>query len=366
MAKKNNAYKPVTVKEHPVQSIKEAGLFNLTLKDGTRAVFIANSGFPHFDEGLLSQQLKHIADVKPGVLFLLGHMGDSGAFQATIEDEKNFLHTYADSEPVIAARKHKYFEERVMSLGKSFGDFIKGFADASPDATIVWIPAWVNLGLPNELDILDWIHQKKRLLDSWTSNHTDSPDQPSQPFVTLPETLEGLLGLENEPRIKILPFGAAVLINEKLLVLGGSFRRRHAGDSPWIEWEQRGYSIVRAVDGKASSGWATNIQSTIPEPIYNCIQVHELGYGWEAKEYGHLGDYHRRCQAILSGSFFFGTFFGDISPFMPGNDGRRTLYVQGRAYTEDTPGGQPNGGELTLYDASQAAASSSTTENTGG
>jgi len=351
MAKRNNTYKPITVKEHPVQSVKEAGLFQLTLKDGIRAVVIANAGFPHTDKGFRDAQLKHIADVKPGVIFLLGHMGDSGAFQAIIEDEKNFLHTYADSAPVIAARQHPLFEDRVRSLGAAFGDFIRGYADAAPEATVIWIPAWVNLGLPNELDILDWIHQKKRFLDSWTGNHPDSVDAPSNPFDQLPETLEGLLGLEDDKRIKILPFGAAVLINDKTLVLGGSFRRRHAGDSPWIEWEQRGYSVIRAVDGKAGSGWATNIKVTVPEPIYNCVQVHEIGYGWEAKEYGHLGDYHRRCQAILSGSFFYGEFFGDVIPFMPGKDGRRTLYVQGRSYTEETPGGQPNGGELTLYNA---------------
>ena len=365
MAKRNNTYKPVTVKEHPVQSIKEAGLFNLTLKDGVRAVFVANGGFPHCDEGFHQQQLKHIADVKPGVIFLLGHMGDSGAFQATIEDEKNFLHTYADSAPVIAARSHAMFEDRMRSLGAAFGEYIKSFANAAPEATVLWIPAWVNLGLPNELDILDWMHQKKRFLDSWTSNHPDSSDAPSNPFDSLPETLEGLLGLEDEKRIKILPFGAGILINNKTLVLGGSFRRRHAGDSPWIEWEQRGYSIVRAVDGKAGSGWATQIKVTVPEPIYNCVQVHEIGYGWEAKQYGHLGDYHRRCQAILSGSFAYGEFFGDVCPFMPGKDGRRTLYVQGRTYTEETAGGLPNGGELTLYDASQESDKTATTGNKG-
>ena len=352
MAKKVNSYIRPTVKEHPVQSVKEAGLFNLTLKNGTRAVFIANAGFPHFDKGFHAQQLKHIADVKPGVIFLLGHMGDVGAFQAIAEDEKNFLHTYADSAPVIAARQHPLFEARVRSLGSAFGDFIRGFADAAPNATVIWLPAWVNLGLPNELDILDWVHEKKRYLDTWTSKNPDSIDAPSNPFDSLPETLEGLFGLENDKRIKIMPFGAAVLINEKMLVLGGSFRRRHAGDSPWIEWEQRGYAaIVKAVDGKAGSGYATFIRTTVPEPLYNCVQVHEIGYGWEAKEYGHLGDYHRRCQAILSGSFYFGTFFGDVSPFMPGTDGRRSLYIQGRQYTEDSAGGLPNGGELKLWDA---------------
>lgn len=350
MAKRNNTYKPVTVKEHPVQSVKEAGLFDLTLKDGARAVFVANSGYPHFDASLHKQVLRHITDVQPKVVFLLGGMGDSGAFQALIEDEKNFLHTYADAAPVTAARKHPMFEDRVRALGASFGEFIREFADACPTANVIYIPSWVNLGLPNELDILDWSHQKKRFLDSWTSNHPDAMDAPSNPFDTLPTTLTELLGLENDRRIHVLPFGAAVLINNGTLVLGGSFRRRHAGDSPWIEWEQRGYSVIKAVDGKSGSGWATSITTTVPEPVYNCVQVHEIGYTWEAKEYGHLGDYHRRAQSILSGSFYFGQFFGDVVPFIPGKDGRRTLYVQGRSYTEETAGGGPNRGSVTLIE----------------
>jgi hypothetical protein len=371
---KINAYKPITVREHAVQSVKEAGLFEITVPDGTRAVFIANAGFPHFDKGLRDVQLRHIKDVQPGVIFLMGHMGDSGAFQAIIENEKNFLHTYADSEPVTAAREHPLYEGRVRSLGAAFGDFIKGYAEAAPNATVIWIPAWVKLGLPNELDILDWVHQKKRFLDSWVSNHPDSVDAPSNPFDSLPETLEGLFSLEDvavtikstedpalgdqSKRIKIMPFGAGVVVNGETLVIGGSFRRRAAGDAPWIEWEQRGYkATIRSVDGKAGSAYQTSLKTTVPEPIYNCIQVHEIGYGWEAKEYGHLGDYHRRCQAFLSGSFFYDTFFGDVVPFLPGADGRRTLYLQGRTYTEETAGGKPNGGKLTLWSAPAEPAS---------
>jgi hypothetical protein len=368
MAQKNNTYKPITVKEHAVQSVKEAGLFQIAVPDGTRAVFIANAGFPHFDKGFRDVQLKHIKDVQPRLIFVMGHMGDSGAFKAVIENETNFLHTYADSEAVMLARQEPMFEGRIRSLGKSFGEFIKGYADAAPNATVIWIPAWVNLGLPNELDILDWVHQKKGFLDSWVGKHPDSMDAPSNPFDALPGTLEGLFSLEDvavtvhstedpalldqSKRIKIMPFGAAVEVNGETLVIGGSFRRRAAGDAPWIEWEQRGYKCtIRAVDGKAGSGYQTSLKTTVPEPIYNCVQVHEIGYAWEAKEYGHLGDYHRRCQAFLSGSFFYDTFFGDVVPFMAGADGRRSLFLQGRTYTEETAGGKPNGGRIELWNA---------------
>jgi hypothetical protein len=53
----------------------------------------------------------------------------------------------------------------------------------------------------------------------------------------------------------------------------------------------------------------------------------------------------------LSGSFFYDTFFGDVVPFLPGADGRRTLYLQGRIYTEETAGGKPNGGRISLWSA---------------
>jgi hypothetical protein len=59
----------------------------------------------------------------------------------------------------------------------------------------------------------------------------------------------------------------------------------------------------------------------------------------------------------LSGSFFYDTFFGDVVPFLPGADGRRTLYLQGRTYTEETAGGKPNGGKLTLWSAPAEPAS---------
>jgi hypothetical protein len=356
MAQRNNTYKTPTVKEHAVQSVKEAGLYDLTLKDGARAVFVANTGFPHHDTNLHKVVLQHIADVQPKVVFLLGGMADSGAFVALIDNERNFLHTYGHAAPVTAARKHVMFEDRVRSLGASFGEFIREYADACPTANVVYVPSWVNLGLPNELDILDWCHAKKKYLDSWTSNHPDAVDAPSNPFDTLPTSLTELLGLEGEKRIQILPFGAAVLVNDKTLVLGGSFRRRHAGDSPWIEWEQRGYSVIKAVDGKSGSGWANSIRTTVPEPVYDAVQVHEIGYGWNAKEFGHLGDYHRRAQSILSGSFYFGEFFGDVVPFFPGKDGRRTLYVQGRSYTEEAAGGGPNRGTVTLVEVDETPA----------
>ena len=349
----NPQLKNVTVKEHAVQSMKEAGQYELVVPDGARIVAIANGGFPHYDKNFHAMQLAHIADVKPHVVFLLGGMADVNAFKALAEDEKNFLHTYHDSEPVVVARTtNRKFEDRCYSLANALGEYIQSFAEASPETTVIWIPTWVNLGLPNELEILEWIDQKKRYLDQWTARNLESPDAPSNPFESMPDNIAELTGINDHKRIQVLPFGAGVLLNGKTLFLGGSFRRRHAGDAAWVEWEQRGYSIVRGVDGKLSSGWSQSIKSTIPEPTHNWQQVHEVGYSWEAREYGHLGDYHRRCQGIFSGIVFHNEVFGEVCPFVRGADGRRSLFIQSRAYTEATPGGLPNGGVLKLYDPS--------------
>ncbi len=64
-----------------------------------------------------------------------------------------------------------------------------------------------------------------------------------------------LFGLKDHPNVKVLRPGAGVILNNQLLFMIGSFKRRHPGDASFIEWEQRGLSIVLGFGGKIASSW---------------------------------------------------------------------------------------------------------------
>lgn len=346
MAKKNSMFKPVVVKEHAVQGLPEAGIYDLELDNGTKIVAVANTLFPNHDENAVQLILQHIERTRPEVVFLLGHIADEDSFRALADTEFNFLHRAKDREALAEAIAQDGFEEKVLSLGKANGDFIKRFAAFG--ASVFYIPSWTNIGLPNELGIMDYVQMKKRFLDSWAANHPDASDIPSDPSVQLPTEIDALFGIDGLENIQVLPYGAAVLVNGQTLFMVGSFRRRAAGDSAIEEWMQRGYDIVKSVDGKSGSAWWTDIEHTLPEPVYNSHQSHEIGYLWQANRNGHLGDYHRRSQSFGTFVLHFNHLFGEVVPFVPGTDGRRSIVVEGVTYTEETNGAKKNGGTLKL------------------
>jgi hypothetical protein len=346
MAKKNSMFKPVVVKEHAVQGLPEAGIFDLQLDNGTKIVAVANTLFPNHDENAVKLILAHIERTRPEVVFLLGHIADEDSFRALADTEFNFLHRAKDAAELTEALAQDGFEEKVLSLGKANGEFIKRFAAFG--ASVFYIPSWTNIGLPNELGIMDYVQMKKRFLDSWAANHPDASDVPSDPSIALPTEIDQLFGIDGLENIQVLPYGAAVLVNGKALFMVGSFRRRAAGDSAIEEWAQRGYDIVKAVDAKTGSAWWTDIEHTLPEPVYNNHQTHEIGYLWQANRNGHLGDYHRRSQSFGAFTVFFDHLFGEAVPFVPGKDGRRSIVVEGFSYTEETNGAKKNGGSLKL------------------
>lgn len=346
MAKKNSMLKPVVVKEHAVQGLPEAGIYDLQLDNGTKIVAVANTLFPNHDENAVKLILAHIERTRPEVVFLLGHIADEDSFRALADTEFNFLHRAKDREQLAEAIAQDGFEEKVLSLGKANGEFIKRFAAFG--ASVFYIPSWTNIGLPNELGIMDYVQMKKRFLDSWAANHPDASDIPSDPSVQLPTEIDALFGIDGLENIQVLPYGAAVLVNGTALFMVGSFRRRAAGDSAQEEWAQRGYDIVKSVDGKSGSAWWTDIEHTLPEPVYNSHQTHEIGYLWQANRNGHLGDYHRRSQSFGAFTIYFDHLFGEVIPFVPGTDGRRSIVIEGVSYTEETNGAKKNGGTLKL------------------
>jgi hypothetical protein len=131
----------------------------------------------------------------------------------------------------------------------------------------------------------------------------------------------------------------------------GDFKRRHAGDAAFIEWEQRGYSIVRSFGGMLSSGWHTTTKHTQPSLTKLQHQEHETGYIWDDRLNGHLRDYDRRAPGFFSGEYRLGELFGTCIQIIRGNDDRRSfLGTDFRIYTEEEAGGLDNGGTLSLDD----------------
>jgi len=344
---KGTSYKSVVVKEDPKTSLTEAGIYPLKLEDGRRAVAIGHLYFPSHDRSMFAVLLQYLRDTRPDVVFLLGGMIDEDAFKALSDQEDSYLHDYPDAPEVEAAREEPSFEKMVLALGKTCGKFIKEIQSAS-GGLLIYIPSATHLSMSNEVRLMEYIQFKKRYLDNWSDNHPDAPELPNDPSISLPRQLAELLQIDGCTKIKVLRYGAAVLVNNHTLFMIGDFRRRNAGDASKVEWEQRRLNIVRSFDGKVASNWMTTPNHTMPGLKLNFWQFHEVGYLWDPSRMGHLRDYDRRAPGFFTATVVGGGLFGQAVIILRGKDGRRSFVVDGVPYTEKEPGCLPNGETLTL------------------
>ncbi|MBK9141505.1 MAG: hypothetical protein IPM23_03345 [Candidatus Melainabacteria bacterium] len=332
---KGTSFKRVTVKEDAKTSLAEAGIFELSkLPDGTRIVALGYMYYPHHDRNLVETVLDYLRATKPGVVFLLGGVIDEDAFKAFGEDQDNYLHQYPETAEVQAAMAAGGFEDQVLKLGETCGKFIESIQEAS-GGMVIYIPSATHLSMSNEVRIMEWIQQSKRIRDSWAVNHQDASDLPSDPSIELPKSLELLFNLHNHPWIRVQPYNSGVLVNGKFLFKIGDFRRRSPGDTSYVDWEQDGFDgIIRSFDGKVSSSWMSRAEHTMPGLQLTFNEQHEVGFLWDRKRMGHLRDYDRRAPGFWTGVVVDGDIFGQSVPIIGGNDGRRSFVVDGVAYTE--------------------------------
>jgi hypothetical protein len=343
MPNKSTKYKQVTVKEIPRTSLQEAGIFRLTLPDGAKVVAMANARWPHHDRSLDAMFKQFITEYQPDVVVLLGQMLDHEAFKSLTEDERNYLHKHPDTQEVSTARDAGGFDDQVKSLREQAGEYIRSFAIGK--TKVFFIP-----GVSTEYKIMEWVQQEKGFRDNWAANNPEAVDQPSDPDRKIPSQFDKFLCLNKTARVKVLPYEAALLINDHTLYMIGDFKRRHPGDAVYVEWEQRQYSLVRSFDGKLSSAWHTAVENTQPTLWKTFHENHEVGYFWDDVLNGHLRDYDRRAQGFFYGEYHLGELFAETAFVMRGTDDRRSFVVNGKPYTEETPGGLSNGGELDLND----------------
>jgi len=343
MPNKSTKYKQVTVKEIPRTSLMEAGIFRLTLKDGSKVVALANARWPHHDRSLDTMFKQFIADYQPDVVVLLGSMLDHEAFKSLTEDERNYLHKHPDTAEVSIARDAGNFDDQVKSLREQAGAYIASFAIGK--TKVFFIP-----GVSTEYKIMEWVQQEKGFRDNWAANHPEAADMPSDPDRMIPNQFDKFLYLNKNTRVKVLPYEAALLVNDHTLYMIGDFKRRHPGDAVYVEWEQRQYSLVRSFDGKLSSAWHTLVEHTQPTLLKTYHETHEVGYFWDDLLNGHLRDYDRRAQGLFYGEYHLGELFAETAFVMRGTDNRRSFVINGKPYTEEAAGGLSNGGEVDLGD----------------
>jgi hypothetical protein len=296
---------------------------------------------------MVEQVLNYLRDTKPEVVLLMGGIVSEDAFRSLCDTEDNYLHDDPEVPEVLEARKAGLFEDQVLKLGEICGNFIKSIAEAS-GGTVVYVPSWTHLSMPNEVRLMEYIQFKKRFLDHWSANHAEAPETPSDPSISLPRNLDELLKLKGLPNIHVTRYGAGVKLNDKTLFLIGDFRRRNAGDASKVEWEQRGVSIVRSFDGKVSSAWMTTPLHSLPALHLKYWQFHEIGYLWDAVHMSHLRDYDRRAPGFWTGVIVEGELFGRSVPILRGKDDRRSFVVDGNVYTEAQPGCLATGDEIVI------------------
>jgi hypothetical protein len=335
------------VKEDQKTSLAEAGIYDMTLEDGMRVVALAHVYFPHHDRSLFKQVLKYLEDTKPEVVFLLGGMVSEEAFRSLGEDKVHQLHSWPEVPEIIEAKQAGGFEDMILKLGELVGDFIRSIQKAS-GGKVFYIPSVTHLSMPNEIRIIEWIQETKRHRDSWAAKNPDASDLPSDPSIDLPREVDVLFNLHEDEMIRVLRYGAGVLVNTEHLFMIGDFRRRKGSSASFVEWEQRRFSIIRSFDGKVSSAWHTTPTHTMPTLNYNFWDTHEIGYLWDPKLMGQLRDYDRRAQGFWSGIVVNGTLFGQSVAVVRGKDKRRSFWVDGVSYTEDTAYSCTTGEVLTL------------------
>lgn len=345
MANKATGLKGVTVEEIAKTSLVEAGIFNVSLPDRSRVVVIANTLWPTHDRNMHEQIMAYLRDFKPHAIVLLGHMINNEAFQALFEAEKNYLYRAKHPAEVLAAKAAGSFDAQVTHLRKQAGEYLSSFVVG--DAKVFFIPA-----ILTEHKLVKRLMQEKERRDNFVNNHPEAADQPSDPDKVIPRKPRDFFFLNTNPRVKVLPYNAALLANDHTLFMIGDFKRRNEGDAAHLEWQQRHYpAIIRSLDGKLASGWFSTTEHTQPTLIKKTFQVHEIGYLWNEVENGQLRDYDRRSPGFFAGTYVDGELFGTTIDIIRGDDGRRSFMgLDGTMYTEPTPGDLPNGVEVTLGD----------------
>lgn len=326
----------VSIKPQVKTCPEEVGIGKLTLPDGTRIAIFGHAFYPSHDRSLCELVFKFLADYKPHAIFLLGGMIHEDAFKIIADDDKNHFSklTGVQMPPEIDEILEQYdvMEERFLALAAKSGAFIKRFTECG--AHVYYVPTLTG-ALPNEIDILSYVLEQKERADAFADKH----DEEGKRGPAIPKTWDAFLGIDNHPSITVLPFGAAIEMNDKMLFKIGDFKRRPGGSAAWEEFRLSDISVARTYGLKVASAYKTLPQHTLPQTKRRFVQVHEIGHLFDIKAgLGYLRKYDGYTQSFLIGTV---TPDGDFYPTpvvpVPGVSGRRGFVVNSKGYREDTP-----------------------------
>lgn len=326
-------------------SLAEAGVYDLSLPDDARVVALSHAYFPDHDRSIWKGVVyPFLRWYRPQLVLLLGGMIHDDAFQILAprrRKEKVAVHLHPKA-PELTAVLDDYpdaqaqFEDRVLSFAARCGRFIESIADAGR-SHVIYIGSAAPM-MPTETKLLSWLELTLEFIKEWRGRHED--EAPSAPPVvpTDNKDFDALLGLRGHPQITCLPFGAGVVVNDRVLLEVGDFRRRFPGSAAYVSVTQRGKPGVRGFDGKcASLYWTTSNQTS--RRRRRLWQAHDVPHSYDLARMGYKRDYDLRAQGLWIGRIVHSEVHGYSAPLLPGADGRRGLVFDGRAFQEDRAGG---------------------------
>lgn len=330
---------------------EENGLYKLeNLPDGTKIMAIGHAFWPSHDRGVVEIVKKAIADQRPDVLIMLGGMVHEEAFKQVVDEQdevKRLICSALLPEIAEVREEHEGLEERFLALAKKAGEFIASFAEAGA-GHVIYIPSVTGV-MPNEIDILRFVSEQKRKADKWAEARAKkNPQEAPEPSPEIPEAWSEFIGLKDHPNVTVLPFGAALRIAKTRFMIG-DHKRRHPGTASQVDAEQFGEDVVRSFDGKVSSAWWTTPKHSLGVPVRRYWQAHEIGNLFDlTKQLGYLRNYDRRAKGIWAGTVVGDQLFGASVMVLHGRDKRRSIFLDGNIYEEDTATPRANFQTLTL------------------
>jgi len=316
-------------------SPEEQGFLDLSFVPGTRIVVTGLQLWPNHDQGLHAALRKFLVSTRPAVTILLGNVLNEEAFKQVADSQDRMRKMIASNEvPVVRAIRREYegYEDRFIALAKAGGEFIADFAKAS-GGHVFYIPSLQASGqLPNEMGMFDFVLTQKEKLDKYAERHPDEAVEGPP----IPTDFAEFTGLKGHEQVTVLPFGAAIRVNEGLVFQAADYKRRQPASASQEDVLHTTESTVRLGDGKVSSVWWTTPKHSLGGAHRRWWQAHEVGNMFDLKQLGFLRNYDRRAKGFWTGTVVGDEVQGTSVTFARGKDGRRGFVVDGVPYDEDT------------------------------
>jgi hypothetical protein len=362
----------VAVQNKHKTSTREAGSFDLRLDDGEKLIALGHFYFPDHDRSLFEGVVFPLLEwYKPRVILILGGAIHDDAFQALAPRAlRRVAFREHDLAPEVLAAKNAsdMFEERIRLFGLECGRFLSSLADRAGDrSTVVYIPSSSPL-IPCENEIMTFLSYTKQKVDSYRAAHPDQAPAAQQiPCLPIPGSMcsaaelqqdfAALLGLTDDPRVQVQPFGSAIYLNRVvengILINGGvrfevgSRRLMNPLSAAFRSMYENRISTIRGFDGKLSTGWLTQVRHSLLAPRRH-LTFGEVPNLMDSERMGYLGDDQRWAKGIYCGNISRRLLHGQSFPIQRGVDGRRGVVIYGREFQESSAAGYGRTGSIIL------------------